>query len=329
MKRAPRAAPAVDRDVRDRARLGQRHRFPDGPGPRLAALGGQPRLHRPEPVVRPVRRRRPARLPALRPGPGGGRRLRPRSRGRADRAREPRRARHAELREDHRVEGRARVRAHRARPHAEAGVGVHQDAGVRAGAPPPAAHHRRVPQGAPSARPRPRGLQPERLGPDARLGLLRPAGPARDASRPRSPGTRPRAASPSTTSASTTSPPASPSSATSGRPCSTRESASTSPRSRPDATTPSSQQAAEGRAGCAKRSRCEAPTKQLGLFAQPAASARRRRRRPSSSCRRKRRDGRGRGGGPGRRRSRPRTSGRCRRRRRRASSPSAPRSRAS
>ena len=51
----------------DRARLGQRDRLPDRPGPAVAALGGQPRLHRPQPVVRPLRRRGPPRLPALRP----------------------------------------------------------------------------------------------------------------------------------------------------------------------------------------------------------------------------------------------------------------------
>ena len=42
----------------------------------VAALGRQPRLHRPEPVVRPLRRRGPPRLPALRPRPGARRRLR-------------------------------------------------------------------------------------------------------------------------------------------------------------------------------------------------------------------------------------------------------------
>ena len=66
MKRAPDAAAGLDRDLRDRARLGQRHRFPDGAGPRVAALGRQPRLHRPQPVVRALRRRRSPRLPALR-----------------------------------------------------------------------------------------------------------------------------------------------------------------------------------------------------------------------------------------------------------------------
>ena len=56
----------MDRDLRDRARVGQRDRLPDDPGPRVAALGRQPRLHRPQPVVRALRRRRSPRLPALR-----------------------------------------------------------------------------------------------------------------------------------------------------------------------------------------------------------------------------------------------------------------------
>ena len=73
MKRAPSPRPAVDRDVRHRARLRQRHRFSDHPGPRVAALGDQPRMHRPEPLVRALRRRRPPRLPALRPRPREGR----------------------------------------------------------------------------------------------------------------------------------------------------------------------------------------------------------------------------------------------------------------
>ena len=60
------AAARLDRDLLDRARVGQRHRLPDGAGPRVAAVARQPRLHRPEPVVRALRRRRSARLPALR-----------------------------------------------------------------------------------------------------------------------------------------------------------------------------------------------------------------------------------------------------------------------
>ena len=70
MKRAPEPRPAVDRDLRDRARLGQRDRLPDRAGSGVAALAGQPRLHRPQPLVRALRRRRPARLPALRPRSG-------------------------------------------------------------------------------------------------------------------------------------------------------------------------------------------------------------------------------------------------------------------
>ena len=49
----------------------------------VAAVGRQPRLHRPEPVVRAVRRRRPPGLPALRPRPGPRRDVRAGARGRA------------------------------------------------------------------------------------------------------------------------------------------------------------------------------------------------------------------------------------------------------
>ena len=52
MKRAPVAAARVDAHLRDRARVRQRHRLPRRRGRRVAALGHQPRLHRPEPVVR-------------------------------------------------------------------------------------------------------------------------------------------------------------------------------------------------------------------------------------------------------------------------------------
>ena len=58
---------------------------------RVAALGHQPRLHRPEPVVRALRRRRPSRLPALRPRPGAGRDVRPGARDGAPRPRGARR----------------------------------------------------------------------------------------------------------------------------------------------------------------------------------------------------------------------------------------------
>ena len=69
MKRAPTPRPDVDRDLRHHARLGQRHRLPDDPGPAVAALGHQPRLHRPQPLVCALRRRRSPRLPPLRPRP--------------------------------------------------------------------------------------------------------------------------------------------------------------------------------------------------------------------------------------------------------------------
>ena len=66
MKRAPSPRPPwieicpIDHGSR------QRHRLSDDPGSRRAAVGDQPRLHRPEPVVRALRRRRSAGLPALR-----------------------------------------------------------------------------------------------------------------------------------------------------------------------------------------------------------------------------------------------------------------------
>ena len=77
------AAARLDRDLLDRAWLGQRHRFPDDPGSCRAALGRQPRLHRSESVVRALRRCRSARLSALRSRSGRGRHLRPRARDRA------------------------------------------------------------------------------------------------------------------------------------------------------------------------------------------------------------------------------------------------------
>ena len=72
MKRAPEPAAGVDRDLLHRARVRQRDRLPDDPGPARAAVGGQPRLHRPQPVVRALRRRGPPGLRALRPRPREG-----------------------------------------------------------------------------------------------------------------------------------------------------------------------------------------------------------------------------------------------------------------
>ncbi len=73
------AAAGVDRDLPDRSRQRERHRLSDDSGPRGAAVGDQPRVHRPEPVVRDLRRRRSARLPAFRSRPRRRRRLRPRA----------------------------------------------------------------------------------------------------------------------------------------------------------------------------------------------------------------------------------------------------------
>ena len=124
------AAAGVDRDLLDRARLGQRHRFPDDSGPGVAAVGGQPRLHRPEPVVRPLRRRRSARLPALRSRSRRGRHVRQVRETALRPARGARRAGDAGARQDHRLEGLPRLRADRARADAEGGLDVRQGAGA-------------------------------------------------------------------------------------------------------------------------------------------------------------------------------------------------------
>ena len=91
MKRAPSPRPDWIRDLLDRARVGQRHRLSDDSGSRVAAVGGQSRLHRSEPVVRAVRRRRSPGLPAFRSRSRRRRRVRPRARDRADRPRGARR----------------------------------------------------------------------------------------------------------------------------------------------------------------------------------------------------------------------------------------------
>ena len=128
----PGSAPGMGRDLPHRARVRQRDRFPRGPGSRVAALGRQPRLHRPEPLVCALRRHPAARLPALRPGPGHGRApgaLRARARSGPARARCAGRARDAELGQDLRVEGHARLCPHPPRTRAEAGLDVRE--GIR------------------------------------------------------------------------------------------------------------------------------------------------------------------------------------------------------
>ena len=131
MKRAPEPRPAWIRTCRDRPRIGQRHRLSGHRRPAVAALGDQSRLHRPEPVVRALRRRRSAGLPALRS----------RSRRRRDVDSGPARPRASSatrsttlkmpsLREDHRLARAARLRADRARAGAERGVDVREGAGA-------------------------------------------------------------------------------------------------------------------------------------------------------------------------------------------------------
>ena len=66
MKRAPSPRPEWIETCAIEHESGNVIDFPMIQDLRVAALGGQPRLHRPEPVVRALRRRRPARLPALR-----------------------------------------------------------------------------------------------------------------------------------------------------------------------------------------------------------------------------------------------------------------------
>ena len=147
----------------------------------VAAVGDQPRLHRPQPVVRALRRRGPARLPALRPRPGEGR-------GRAVRAGAWRRRCSCAtaltglgmpcLRQDHRLARHPRLRAHRARARRRRRSGRSPSAWPQSlAAAAPAAGHRRVPRGQAAAGPRAGRLQPERLGPHPGLGLLGAAAP--------------------------------------------------------------------------------------------------------------------------------------------------------
>src|SRR5436190_1234524 len=60
------AASRLDPDLLDPSRFGQRDRLSHDPGHGGVTVGHQSRVHRPEPVVRALRRCRPARLPAFR-----------------------------------------------------------------------------------------------------------------------------------------------------------------------------------------------------------------------------------------------------------------------
>ena len=184
------AAARLAPDVRDRARLRQRHRLSGDRRPCVAALGGQSRLHRPEPLVRALRRHRSAGLSALRSRPGPGRDVRARARGGAA---GPRRA-----------STRLGMPSY---PKTTGSRGIHvyvpirrgplqkqvwtfaKQFAVTAGEPllrvwsRPSTARRKRPAG-----PRARRLQPERLGPHARLGLLRAPDDRPPPCRRRSPG---------------------------------------------------------------------------------------------------------------------------------------------
>src|SRR5205807_357095 len=134
--------PGVDRDAPRRARLGERDRLPGDLGPAVAPLGHQPRVHRPEPVVLEEGRHRPPGLPPLRPRSGRGA-LREGPRDGARRAPGSRRIQYAELREDERLQGGARLRADRPRPAPEGGLDVREEARVEDGRPRGAARARR------------------------------------------------------------------------------------------------------------------------------------------------------------------------------------------
>ena len=88
----------------------------------VAALGRQSRLHRPEPVVRALRRRRSPRLPALRPRSGARTRRSPACARRRCSCATHSRPRHGAAREDDRLARHPRLRADRARADAEGGV---------------------------------------------------------------------------------------------------------------------------------------------------------------------------------------------------------------
>ncbi len=99
---------------RERRREDRRDRLPDGAGPVDAPVRREPRLHRDAPAALPVRVRRAARLPVLRPGPDG-RELRGRARGLAPREGGARRPRPGRVPEDERRDRRPDLRAGAAR----------------------------------------------------------------------------------------------------------------------------------------------------------------------------------------------------------------------
>ena len=205
MKRTPVAAAGVAGDVRDRARLGQRHRFPDDSGSRGAAwvvnlgcIDLNQWYARCDDVDRPDYFHFD-----LDPGPGA-----PFEQVLEAALLRARRARHAEdavLPEDERLKGDPRVRADQARADAKRRLDVHEGARDDARRALPEDPDRPVSCRKAAARPRAGRLQPERLGAHPGERLLRAPDANAPASRRRSRGKRSSAASRPNSSPSTSS----------------------------------------------------------------------------------------------------------------------------
>ena len=169
----------MDRDLRDRSRLRESHRLPGHPEPGVTVVGRQPRLHRPEPVVRTDRRCRSSGLPAFRPGSRRRRAVRARARGGARRSGGARHAADAVRREDDRFERTAYLHPDREGARAERGVDVCKSPGPGAGSPAPGADDGGISRGETACGPCARRLQPECVGPDARVRVLGASAPGR------------------------------------------------------------------------------------------------------------------------------------------------------
>ena len=137
-----------------------------------ARLGRQPRLHRPQPPPGPGRRPRPSRRAAGRPRPGAGRRLAADPPGGARHPGGARGGRPRRLAEDLGLAGHPHQRPHRAPLDATRRSAGRPSPWPATSSGGPRRWPRRVVEGgAPRGVPR---LQPERQGPDGRLGLLGP-----------------------------------------------------------------------------------------------------------------------------------------------------------
>ena len=169
----PVVPPGVDRDRRAAVPVRPHRRRGGAAGRRGPRLGGQPRLHRPQPAPGARVRPRPSRRAARRPRPGARRRVAADHRRRAVRAGGAFRLRPHRLGEDLGVARHAHLRAHRAAlvVHRRAPGGGGGGPGDRAARTRPG--HVQVVEGG-AARGL-RRLQPERQGPHGRVRLLGPA----------------------------------------------------------------------------------------------------------------------------------------------------------